>query len=273
MVAKCLSSARKAKITLGTKEWADCNVNCIDGCYNNCRYCYAKIMAKRFGRHTDDSWQEMRVRDDVLNKRQQKRSGRMMFPSTHDIFDFEPFKTACFIVMKKLLTSENRVLITTKPRFTVVKEIVMQFKKYKSQIQFRFTITSDNNKCLSFWEPNAPDFNERLASLKYAFHQGFKTSISIEPFLDYDPTGLISKLSPFATESIWIGKMNYIPRNGLSDEEQPYYDRIRMNYETTHLLEVCKEVSDYSVVRFKDSIVNQIVNSSKTDMNSRASFL
>ncbi len=30
----------------GTKEWADYNVNCINGCYNNCKYCYAKMIAK-----------------------------------------------------------------------------------------------------------------------------------------------------------------------------------------------------------------------------------
>lgn len=38
------------KITLGTKEWADSNVNCYLGCSNNCRYCYAKKMAIRFNR-------------------------------------------------------------------------------------------------------------------------------------------------------------------------------------------------------------------------------
>ena len=36
------------KITLGTKEWADSNVNCYFGCSNNCKYCYAKKMAIRF---------------------------------------------------------------------------------------------------------------------------------------------------------------------------------------------------------------------------------
>jgi len=30
------------KITSGTKEWADHNVNLIDGCSHDCRYCYAK---------------------------------------------------------------------------------------------------------------------------------------------------------------------------------------------------------------------------------------
>lgn len=60
--------AKKQKITSGTKEWADYNVNCIKGCYNNCRYCYAKMMAKRFGRSTDDTWENMEVQENILSK-------------------------------------------------------------------------------------------------------------------------------------------------------------------------------------------------------------
>jgi DNA repair photolyase len=38
------TSRKQRKITSGTREWADYNVNCVAGCYNNCRYCYAKVM-------------------------------------------------------------------------------------------------------------------------------------------------------------------------------------------------------------------------------------
>jgi DNA repair photolyase len=50
MIITGLVPAKGREITSGTKEWADHNVNCIRGCSNDCRYCYAKIMAKRFGR-------------------------------------------------------------------------------------------------------------------------------------------------------------------------------------------------------------------------------
>lgn len=46
----------------GTREWADHNVNCVSGCINDCRYCYAKVMAKRFGRATESTWKIMTVR-------------------------------------------------------------------------------------------------------------------------------------------------------------------------------------------------------------------
>ena len=262
-MTECLIQPMKRKITSGTKEWADYNVNCIRGCYNNCRYCYAKIMAKRFGRSTDNTWKNMEVKEDMVCKSFKKRPGRVMFPSTHDIFDISPFKEACFTVLRKLLESENDILITTKPRFGIIQDIDLQFGHYKDQMQFRFTITSDNDRRLKFWEPNAPRFNERLGSLKYAFRKRFKTSVSIEPFLDYDPTKLVEKIAPFTTESIWIGRMNYIPRNNLSKEEEPYYNEIRKNYETSHLWEIYTRLNGNPKIRFKDSITNQLGRASR----------
>lgn len=67
-MTECFELAEKRKITSGTKEWADYNVNCIKGCYNNCRYCYAKVMAKRFGRSTDDTWKNMKIKKEMLSK-------------------------------------------------------------------------------------------------------------------------------------------------------------------------------------------------------------
>lgn len=246
------------KITSGTKEWADYNVNCIRGCQNNCRYCYAKVMAKRFGRIEGGAWERMEVRRDVVDKIFQKRSGRVMFPSTHDIFNISPFKEACFSVLRKLLESGNDLLITTKPRLLVIHEIVHQFRNYKDQMELRFTITSKNDRLLRFWEPNAPRFQERLASLEYAFKKRFKTSVSVEPFLDYDPTELVEEITPFITESVWIGRMNYITRKNLSRAEESYYSEIRKNYETSHLREICRKLNGHRKIRFKDSIRIQL---------------
>jgi len=246
------------KITLGTKEWADHNVNCINGCYNNCRYCYAKVIAKRFGRCTDDTWKDMNIQQGKINKEFTKKSGRVMFPSTHDIFDILPFKDVCFSILKKLLMNENEVLITTKPRFNIIEQMSHDFEQFKAQIQFRFTITSNNNKLLSFWEPNAPSYEERLASLQLAFRKGFKTSVSIEPFLDYDPIFLVKDIEQFTTESIWLGRMNYIQRNNLTPEEEQHYDAIRRNYSASHLLKIYNKLQNNPKIRIKDSITNQL---------------
>lgn len=181
-----------------------------------------------------------------------------MFPSTHDIFDFPPYKEACFTVLRRLLETGNDVLITTKPKLIIIHEIDHQFSHYREQIQFRFTITSNNDKLLEFWEPNAPRFKERLASLEYAFRRRFKTSVSIEPFLDYDPTELIETVAPFTTEFIWIGRRNYLPYIKLSKNERPHIDKIRKNYETAHLWDIYNKLKGHPLIRFKDSIRIQL---------------
>lgn len=245
----------KREITSGTKEWADHNINCVKGCFNDCRYCYAKIMAKRFGRCTEKTWKEMEINESILRKTFRKYNGRVMFPSSHDIVDIPDIKEACFIVIHKLLQARNELLITTKPRLSVTEDIIRQFYSFKSQIQFRFTITSLDKKLISFWEPNAPHFEERLESLRYAYENDFKTSVSIEPFLDYDPSKLVHAVSPYVTESIWLGPMNYIPQNGISNEDAQQYSEIRKRYEISHLQEIFEGLKDFPKIRFKDSML------------------
>jgi len=245
---------KKREITSGTKEWADHNINCIKGCSNNCRYCYAKIIAKRFGRCTEETWKEIEISRDVVNKTFKKYYGRVMFPSSHDIIDTPEAKEACFIVIKKLLEVGNELLITTKPKLSITKDIIKRFHTFKLQIQFRFTITSLNNQLLSFWEPNAPPFEERLKSLEYAYEKGFKTSVSIEPFLDYNPKKLVNILSPYVTESIWLGPMNYIPKNSIPNKDKQQYTEIRKSYEIDHLKEIFEDLKDFPRIKFKDSM-------------------
>jgi hypothetical protein len=73
------------------------------------------------------------------------------------------------------------------------------------------------------------------------------------PFLDYDPEPLVRNVEPYCTESIWIGKMNYIQKNNLSPFEQQYSERVRKNYSHARLKEVFWKLREIPKVRFKDS--------------------
>jgi len=254
----CGNPLAKSKITSGTKEWADHNINCCLGCYNDCRYCYARKMATRFGRTTQEDWRDMKVRKDQVNRSYRRMKGRVMFPTSHDIIDIPEVEEVCFKTLENLLKSGNELLVTTKPRLTVIQNIHGRFSQDEERIQFRFTITSCNDELLKFWEPNAPLFQERMQSLIFGFEKGYKTSVSIEPFLDYNPEPLVKAVAPFSTESIWIGKMNYIPRNGIGALEAPFYEDVRRNYEISHLMEIHANLKNQPKVRFKDSILNKL---------------
>ncbi|TFG10210.1 MAG: radical SAM protein [Promethearchaeota archaeon] len=247
------------KITSGTKEWADSNVNCFNGCSNNCKYCYGRKMAIRFKRKTNENWNQMDPNLKAITKEYRKRKGRIMFPTSHDITPNS--LEYCMIVLLKLLKSGNEVLITTKPNLWCVLTILNRCEQYKDQIQFRFTITSKDNRKLHYWEPGAPGFEERLEALQLAYRKGFKTSISIEPCLDKDPIPLIKILSPYVTETIWIGKMNYIQVNDLSPEDQYFYNHIRKVSSWSNIGRILRDINILpetirSKIRIKDSIRN-----------------
>lgn len=212
---------KKDKQVFGTTEWATKNANFISGCIHNCKYCYSKEMAIRFKRKTSENWAVEEVNHNNLKKNHKKVDGYIMFPSSHDISPENLEHSLLFL--ENLLKADNDILIVTKPHLSVIKKICETFADKKDNILFRFTIGSINTEVLKFWEPGAPSFEERLESLIYAFESGFKTSISCEPVLDPNICELIDILFPYVTDSIWIGKPNFLLKrlimNGANEEE------------------------------------------------------
>jgi len=126
-----------------------------------------------------------------------------MFPSSHDI---DPTNLdACLVVLKGMLGTVNDVLIVSKPHLECIRRLCDELGAFKGQITFRFTIGSANDKVLKAWEPNAPPFAERLASLNLAFQAGYQTSVSCEPMLDGNIHEVIRRVKPYVTDSIWLG--------------------------------------------------------------------
>ena len=111
------------KTVFGTKEWAKFSANCCIGGPNDCKYCYAKKMAVRFGRATPETWKFMSVRPSDVERNYRKRQGRVMFPTSHDLIPGDPSFECCMVVLKKLLEAGNEVLVTTKPHLAAVRYI------------------------------------------------------------------------------------------------------------------------------------------------------
>ena len=194
------------KKAFGTREWAKTNVNIQSGCEHDCIYCYGHGMSARFGRASAKNWSAPVLRHKDVSKNYPKRSGTIMFPTTHDITEFN--LSECLTVLKKMLVAGNEVLVVSKPHLTCIKALCKELKDYKDRILFRVTIGSADASVLSFWEPNAPSYGERLSCLKWAFHHGFKIGVSCEPMLDGDIQRVIDAARPFVTDAIWLGRVN-----------------------------------------------------------------
>ena len=233
------------EIKTGTKEWADKNINIQKGCKYGCLYCYAMKMAIRFKRIEDyDEWVScVIILKDKVNRSFSKRKGRIMFPSTHDIYH-ENYDD-CITVLKSLLKSGNEVLITSKPNPNMVRRMVIDLHEYKNQIQFRFTITSLLEYNSSYYEPYAPTPSERIRALVIAYNACFKTSVSIEPYLDADLIPLISRVEPYCTETIWVGIMGH----GVPKRLKHIYKYSHIRYNLPHWIEAGK-----GKLRLKDRI-------------------
>ena len=240
----------------GTREWAVAEINCCLGCPYNCRYCYARTAALRRGLiDTTEQWCESRILSEEVERLQPRYQGQVMFPTAHDIF--EDNLEAALTVIENLLAAGNRVLIVSKPSVFCIARICDTFHSRREQIVFRFTIGCRNASVLSFWEPGAPCYQERLQALELCFQRGYTTSVSIEPMLDIDDlAGLVDEIEPFISHSIWIGKMNRIAERVRIDSEEMRREisRIEREQSDERILRMYRRLKDKDLIRWKESI-------------------
>ncbi len=248
--------ASKAKAIRGTREWAVAEINCCLGCPHNCRYCYARYdQVVRRGTLSPEAWPISQIVDEAITRKQPLYPGQIMFPTAHDIVPDN--LAACMTVLENLLAAGNRVLVVSKPHLLCIQKLCMRFAEAKDSLLFRFTITARDAGLLSFWEPGAPGYAERKASLEYTCRKGFATSVSVEPILDsQDVVDMVHELLPFVNHSIWLGKMNKIDERVVIDSEaiRSAVAELKAGQEDPKIFKIYEKLKGIPQVRWKDSI-------------------
>lgn len=255
----------KAQSAKGVGEWAGYTCNIGQGCSHGCLYCYGEKMAVRFKRvENAASWREETLRD-VSTEGCRKYDSPIMFPTTHDITATYLAAYRCHLF--NLLNAGNKVLIVTKPRRESIQAICSDFSAFRDSMTFRFTIGGLDEEVMGHWEPGAPPLPERLECLRYAFEQGYATSVSAEPMLGGrdEAERLYHLLAPYITEDIWFGTMNNIGGLRTSSDRE-------IATQTTRLLELQSEGEVMNLVetlggspkvRWKDSIQEVVARHGK----------
>lgn len=255
----------------GFRDWTEPknNVNICTGCENDCIYCYAKSMAFRFGQVKEGHWHEMITRQKDVDKKRKLHNGIVGFPSSHDIL---PTNIDAYLnVLGNLLRSGNEVLVVSKPRLDCIKRICEATQFFKDKVLFRFTIGAINDKILSFWEPNAPTYDERKTCLRYAFHWGFRTSVSMEPMIDSpNIEALVEDLLPFVTEDIWLGTMNHLSRikKGADKRLLSELETIEAGQTPERLLKIDKIFENHPKIKWKSEALKIIEMAKEGQKNS-----
>ncbi len=241
-----------------TQEQPVSKVDILYGCQHDCIYCEARAKLPFDKKINVELGEKPVVRTEQLKKKFKKRSGYIIFPSSHDIHpdNLEDSIT----VLKNMLKPGNKVVIATKAHLQCVQRICEELREYKDLITFRFTIGTYHNRELKYWEFFAPDFQERFKSLKHAFKSGYRTSVAIEPILYSDTETLIEKVSPFVTDCIIIGAM----RNGIRcTKYNEVYDHLLegKTYGLTHpllLKNLYEKLKTNPLIKWRVSILNNV---------------
>jgi DNA repair photolyase len=189
------------------------------GCVSNCRYCFSKTNKIRKGLKTSENWKDEVLIGRTIGDSYPRQTKQVMYPASHNLSP--TFLNPSLTFIEQILKGGNSLFVVCKPYFPVIQRIVTEFKTFLPKITFSFTITSVDESTLRFWEPGAPDFEERLESLKYARSAGFRANVFCQPILDEDPASLFEKVSRIASQ-IRVGKFHFpIWRLQMNGETNP----------------------------------------------------
>lgn len=239
----------------GTREWSDHSCNIGVGCKNDCIYCYAAANALRFGNIKNrDEWCKERIAGGY-SKPVKKLDGVIMFPTTHDITEFyQPYAEQKLF---ELLNVGNNVLVVSKPDFEIMQRVLSQFMEYKKQLEIRYTIGTTYDDMSRYFEPGASLPEERFRALQWAYSQGFKTSVSIEPMLGSvdEAAKVVDAVTPFTVGKIWIGKMNK-PHQRIDKKHHNsvFFERLEMAQCDTEIIRLARWYRGNEIIEWKDSI-------------------
>jgi DNA repair photolyase len=215
-----------------------------------------RIKSKFFGVDIEDL--NMNIDDKKVYKNWRKvdkeHSKIIMFPSSHDIF--EEYLDDFIITCKNILNAGHKLLIVTKPRRKCIEKMIVEFDEFKKDILFRLTITSDDEKIVKYYEPNASSIEERINCLKLLFENNYRTSVSMEPFLS-DPMKLIELVDKYISDDIWIGTMSGIKSNNEIDDK--HKDELYKLYSKENLIDIINKLRNNKKIFWKTSIMKIVI--------------
>jgi DNA repair photolyase len=227
-------------------------------CKNDCKYCYMKRMKNKFFDVDLENF-DVLLDEKKVTKKWKKVNNKtvakmIMFPSSHDILiDYvDSYITSAL----HILDGGHSLLIVTKPRLDCIKKMVDAFVNYKDKIIFRLTITSKNDDILSYYETNASKYDERKECMIYLFEHGYRTSISMEPFLS-DPKEVINDLKQYVTDDIWLGLMSGIKQSDTIDDE--HKQQLNELYNNDNIMKLVNELKADKKIMWKTSVMRLLI--------------
>ena len=200
-----------AKSVLNKSKIFDYCLNPYTGCQINCAYCYARLFMKRYSGHKEPWGQfvDIKINAPELLRRQldKAKRGTVWISSVCD--PYQPLEAKYGLTrrcLRELAKKGFPVNIQTKSNL-VLRDVDL-FQEFET-IEVGFTITTDDERIASFFEPGATPVEERMRALQQIHSLGIRTFAFVGPLLPGNPQRLIQRLEGKVDE-VLIDKMNYI---------------------------------------------------------------
>ena len=192
-------------------EYCEYALNIYTECNHGCTYCWARDMAKRFGRPWTGN---VKPRKGIVEAtKRQLDTWQVTGKLINLCFTCDPYPCGCDTsvtqqVIQAIKESGNHVQILTKSGMVALRD----FDLLSSNDWFGVTYTGGLNGvgCKNDYEPNAAPDADRLLSLNAAHELGIKTWVSCEPVTNESGIYLLLKHYDYI-DLYRIGKLNYYP--------------------------------------------------------------
>ncbi|CDD91747.1 radical SAM domain protein [Coprobacillus sp. CAG:826] len=195
---------RKSLLYKTDVEYGDYTINHVLGCSHGCLYpCYAYNLKRRFGEiQNREEWLRPKIvsnaieilEHEIPKYRKDIKSVQLSFTTDPFMLGFPEVTELSIKIIKRLNKDGIKVVTLTKG---VIPEEVFLTEKYN---EFGITLVSLKDEFKEKFEPNASNYEERIASLKRAHEKGYCTWVSIEPYptpniIEQDLEKILDKVS------------------------------------------------------------------------------
>ena len=201
----------RAKSVLNKSKIFDYCVNPYTGCQIGCRYCYARLFMRRYSGHKEP-WGEfvdVKINAPEVLKKQLSRAkrGTVWISSVCDPYQqLEEKYELTRRCLHELVEKQFPVNIQTKSKLAL-RDLDL-FQAFED-IEVGFTITTDDQRVASQFEPGATSVKERVNALEKIHAAGVRTYAFIGPVLPGSPERLVPDLEG-KLDYVYIDRMNYL---------------------------------------------------------------
>ena len=175
--------------------------NPANGCDHGCLFCWAKMLADKWGKPFEPQFKEHFLKDKMPN------DGTWIFVcSTGDLFCAGMKDDWIYQVLYRIYEEQgnNKFLLQTKNPQSFL-AFYLELEKIREKVILGTTLETNR---ITPWS-KAPTTFDRKNNLHKMMTAGFKTFLSLEPLADFDLSILMRWIHEIKPEAIEIGLENY----------------------------------------------------------------